>query len=270
MSAAWTSERVSRLNKRGFAGIGVTDQRHHAVRHPLPARAMQPSRRLHLFQFILQTRDAFADQAPVGLDLGLTRTAHEAEAAALALEVSPRPHQAAALIVQMRKFDLKRALLGLGASAENFEDQPGPVENLGIPGLLEITLLDRRQCAIHHDKFDLVSRDKTDNLFDLPLSEISRGTDLAHRCNQGIGNRQVDGPRQARGFLQPRLGIANGMRIRLRIGTTPPCAQIWADDDHPPAMPARCRPRTVGTPVRISGFQSVHSQAGASSPPSNN
>jgi hypothetical protein len=30
------------------------------------------------------------------------------------------------------------------------------------------------------------------------------------------------------------------------------------------------RPRTIGAPFTVEGFQSVHSQAGASSPPSNN
>jgi hypothetical protein len=60
------------------------------------------------------------------------------------------------------------------------------------------------------------------------------------------------------------------MRIRLRIGIATAHPQVRADDDHPPGLLARYRPRTVGTPIRISGFQSVHSQAGASSPPSNN
>jgi len=54
-----------------FAGVGVADQRHHAVRHALPPGAMQPPRRLNLFQFVFQPRDAIADQTAVGFDLGL-------------------------------------------------------------------------------------------------------------------------------------------------------------------------------------------------------
>ena len=121
---------------------------------------MQPSRRLHFLEFVLEPRDAIADQAAVGFDLGFAGTAHEAEAAALAFQMGPRPHQAAALIVQMRKLDLQRAFLGLGAAAEDFQDQAGAVEHLGVPGLLQIALLDRRQRAIHHHQFDVVAFDR--------------------------------------------------------------------------------------------------------------
>ena len=41
------------VEQRRLSGIGVTDQRHHAIRHPLPACAMQPPRRLHLLDFVL-------------------------------------------------------------------------------------------------------------------------------------------------------------------------------------------------------------------------
>ena len=231
---------------------------------------MQPPRRLDFLDFVLKARDALADQAAVGLDLGFAGPTHEAEAAALALQMGPRPHQAAALIIQMRQFDLQRAFLGLGAAAEDFQDQAGAVENLGVPGLLEIALLDRRQRAIHHHQFDVVPGDEPDDLLDLALAEIGRGPDLADRRDQRLRDREVDRARQADGFLQPRLGTAHGMIIRLRLGIAAAHTQIRADDDHPPGCFAPCRPRTVGTPFKISGFQSDHSQAGASSPPSNN
>jgi hypothetical protein len=43
-------------------------------------------------------RDPLADQPTVGLDLGLARTTHKAEATALTFEVGPASHQPAALI----------------------------------------------------------------------------------------------------------------------------------------------------------------------------
>ena len=131
--------------------------------------------RLHLLDLVLEPGDAIADQTAVGLDLGLARSAHEAEAAALALQMGPGPHQPAALIVQMRQLDLQRALPRLGAAAENFQDQSGAVEHFCVPGLLEIALLDRRQRAIHHDQLDVVAGDQSDDLLDLALADIVRG-----------------------------------------------------------------------------------------------
>ena len=169
----------------------------------------------------------------------------------------------------MREFDLQRTFLGLGAAAEDFQDQSGAVEHLGVPGLLEIALLDRRQRAIHHHEFDIVALDETEDLLDLALAEIGRRSDLADRRNQRIRNRQVDGARQTCGFFQPGLGIAHGL-VRLRIGIAAAHTQIRTDDDHPSGLSVPRRPRTVSAPYAIEGFQSGYSQAGASSPPSNN
>jgi hypothetical protein len=140
--------------------------------------------------------------------------AHESKTAALALQMGPGAHQAAALIVEMRKLDLQRALLGLGAAAEDFQDQAGAVEHLGIPRLLEIALLDRRQRAVHHHQFDLVSGDEADDFLDLALAEIGRWPDLADRGDNGFRNGQVDRAREAFGLLEPRLGIPSTRRGR--------------------------------------------------------
>ena len=71
---------------------------------------MQAAGALDLFQLALDFRDALADQAAVGLDLGFAGTAEKAEAAALALKMGPDSHQAAALIGQVREFHLQAAL----------------------------------------------------------------------------------------------------------------------------------------------------------------
>jgi len=112
--------------------------------------------------------------------------------------------------------------------------------------------------------------DETNDLLDLALAEIGRGPDLADRRDQCVHNGEIDGAREAHGLFKPRFGIALGMRLRLRIGIAPAHPQLRADDNHPPCLCAPCRPRTVGAPFKIAGFQSGHSQAGASSPPSNN
>ena len=77
----------------------------------------------------------------VGLDLGLTRAAEKAEAAALPLKVRPASDQSALLIEQMGQLDLQAAFPGRGPVAEDFEDEPGAVEHFGIPLCFQIALL---------------------------------------------------------------------------------------------------------------------------------
>ena len=91
----------------------------------------------------LQLGHAVADQPAVGLDLGLAGAAEEAEAAALALEVGPGADQPPGLIIEMGELDLQPALGGRRPLAEDFEDQPGAVDHLGLGALLQILLLDR-------------------------------------------------------------------------------------------------------------------------------
>jgi hypothetical protein len=114
----------------------------------------------------------------------------------------------------MREFDLQCAFPGLGAAAEDFQNQPGAVEYLGVPGLLKIALLDRRQRAIHHHQFDLLPGDQSDDLLDLALAEIRRGPDLTDRRNQRLRDRQIDGAGETHGFLEPRLRTTHDMMIR--------------------------------------------------------
>ena len=258
------------IEQRRLSGVGVTDQSHDPIRHPLAAGAMQPPRRLHLPELVFEPRNAFADQPPVGLDLGFAGASHESETATLAFEMGPGSHQAAALIVEVRELDLQRAFLGLGAAAEDFQDQPGAVEHLGVPGLLEIALLNWRERAIHDDELDSLAGDDAQDFLDLALAEIGRRPDLIDRRDQRIHDRQVDRPRQSRGFIESRFRIARPMHTRLRFRIGAAHSQVRADDDHLPGFRFACRPRTVSVPFAIPGFQSTHSQAGASSPPSNN
>ena len=83
---------------------------------------MQRSCPLHLVELAADLGHPIADQAPVGLDLGFTGTAEEAEAAALPLKVGPAPYQPSGLIIEMRELDLKPPFRSRRTFAENLED----------------------------------------------------------------------------------------------------------------------------------------------------
>ena len=97
----------------------------------------------HLFELFTNTFDARVDHAPVRLDLRLAGAADKAQPPALAFEVGPGSDEAALGVGQMREFDLKRALARLRPFAEDFEDQPGAIQHLGLPRGFKIALLHR-------------------------------------------------------------------------------------------------------------------------------
>src|SRR5262249_61405487 len=92
----------------------------------------------------------------------------------------------------MGKLDLQRAFAGASAAAENFQDQPGAVEHLGVPGLFKIALLHRRERAIHHHDTLVVGFDEAGDLFDLALADESRWADLAEGHNAGRDDVEGD------------------------------------------------------------------------------
>nr|AIF15465.1 hypothetical protein [uncultured marine thaumarchaeote KM3_70_D07] len=62
--------------------------------------------------------------------------------------MGPASDQPTSLVVQCRQFDLQAALPGSGAFAEDFQNQPGAVDDLTLPGLFQVSLLHRGQWSI--------------------------------------------------------------------------------------------------------------------------
>jgi hypothetical protein len=204
-----------------LAGIGVADQRDDRQRHLLALGAVQRPRAAHRLPARAPALDLVLQDAPVGLDLGFARAAEEAGAAALALQVRPGPHQPAALIVQMRQLDLQRAFLGLRAPAEDFQDQPGPVEDLGVPFLFEVALLHRRQRVIDDDEPGFQRRDHPGDLLDLAAAQQGGRLRLRYRQDGAVGDFEIDRARQPLGFLQPLPALRRTFSVPCRAGPVP-------------------------------------------------
>ena len=145
----------------------------------------------------------------------------------------------------MRKFDLQRALLGAGAAAEDFEDETGAIEYLGVQRLLQIALLHGRQRVVDDDHFRLRSFDDLGEFLDLAGAEQGSRSRVVDRYDSGMNEVEVDG--RARPTASSCL--ASGERIQswtLR-DVSSSCAKETRQDRHddnrarfrlPPADPS--------------------------------
>jgi len=172
----------------------------------LPPIPVQPACSLHLFQFAADLGHAIANLPAVGFDLRLARAAKEAETATLAFEVGPAPDQAPCLVVQMGQFDLQPALRRRRPLSKNLEDQPGPVDHLGLGDFLEALLLDWRQSGIDDQEARFMLLHHFRNGFGLSLSEQGRRACRPQPESFTADDLNPDGFGQAFCFIEPRFG----------------------------------------------------------------
>src|SRR5207249_1012687 len=79
------------VQERRLARVGVTDERDDRHAQPALSGALEATVDLDSLELAADSHDATSDDAPVGLELGLTRSPR-ADAAAEALAGAPLPH----------------------------------------------------------------------------------------------------------------------------------------------------------------------------------
>lgn len=180
-----------RIEQGRFAGVGIADQ---GDRRDI--RALAPASSLlalaaDLLQALLDLADAHAQQASVGFQLGLTRTA-QADTAFLPFEVGPAAYQPRAHVLQLRQFHLQLAFVGTCALGEDVEDQPGPVEYAALERSLEVALLAGRQGVVENHQLDVFGLDQVVQLLDLATADkifgarlVAGDADECHRFRAG-------------------------------------------------------------------------------------
>ena len=128
-----------------------------------------------LFEVTLDGLDAVLQHPAIEFDLRFTWAAEEAATAALPFQMGPGAHEAALLVHQMSELDLQNAFFGASARAEYFQNQTGAIDDLGIPGFFQITLLHRVDDMIDHNEADVFLLDHETQLFDLAPPKQRRG-----------------------------------------------------------------------------------------------
>ncbi len=129
-----------RLQQTRLARVRVPDQRR--VRQVPPALPLVGPVLGHPFEPPPQDRDLATDRAPVGLELGLARSA-QSDAAADAGQVGPHPREARQQVFELRELHLHLGLGAAGAGRENVQDDFGAVHDAHPGRLFEIDALHR-------------------------------------------------------------------------------------------------------------------------------
>ena len=139
-------------------------------------------------ELVAKLLHAHADHSAVKLDLLFAGAAGLAEAAALALQMSPAAHEARGEMLELGEFDLQAAFAGLRAGAEDVENQLGAVKNGKLDGALYVSLLGRREGDVEDDDVGMQLMSELSELVNLARADEEGGIGLV-----ALGIKKSDG-----------------------------------------------------------------------------
>ena len=131
----------------------------------------------------------------------------------------------------MGELDLQAALAGPRAPPEDLQDEPGPIHHLGVPGLLEIALLDRRHGVVDDDQSAVLRLDEPLYLVDLAGAEQGARPWRRDRHDDALGNIEIDRLGEAGRLGEPIVGAVLGLDV-ARITIAGPTDAGKHRDEH--------------------------------------
>ena len=176
-----------------------------------------------------QDGDPAAREPPVRLELSLA-WASRADTAPEPLEMLPEPAHARQVVLELRELDLQLSFGGDRVLREDVEDQLRPVDHPRLEGVLELTLLHRRELVVDKQRLCARTRKRLLQLDELPFSNVGARSrpgrpldELADRLDtSGAGEflqlgklpAGVD-PLRQHCDDEPALGLGTRCRVRL-------------------------------------------------------
>ena len=145
-------------------------------------------------QLAAQVGEAPADDAAVGLDLGLTG-ASRPDATGLPLQVRPHAGQAREQVLVLGQLDLQARLLGARVTREDVEDELGAIDDLHVELLFEVAPLGGGDLVVHHHEVGSEGADHLLELLDLALAQERTHVGTAAAlldASQDLGSRRLD------------------------------------------------------------------------------
>ncbi len=237
-----------RVQQRQLAGVRVAHERHGRQRRALALRAHHPARALDVLEPAPQRRDAVARQAPVRLDLALSR-APRPDPAAEALEVAPQAAHAREVVFELGQLDLQLALGARSVVGEDVEDDRRAVDHRQPQRLFEIALLACAQLIVAGDQIGVERARELLGLTHLARAEIAVGMGVLTPLDQLAHDRDTGGAQQL-----AELGQLALVRIARRCTARADAPAHAARCDchcsrcaHPSAIPSRPLDRRYGS-----------------------
>ncbi|RMN81584.1 hypothetical protein ALQ52_04413 [Pseudomonas cannabina pv. alisalensis] len=155
-----------RVEKRRFAGVGVTHQRHRRNIGTTPPATGLVTLAANLLEPAFDLTQAHPQQTTVGFELGFPRTA-QADTPFLTLKVSPAADQTGAHVLKLGQFDLQLAFVSTRPLGENIENKAGTIKHATLENAFEVTFLTGREGVIEYHEISLFGFDLVAKLLDL-------------------------------------------------------------------------------------------------------